>query len=74
MEVLFAIEGVLAKTVDRDQLRQSILGDQKADAAARLKQLLGLEQAPLIRTSPSWMPWVPWLGMRIDFKWAWESA
>lgn len=74
MEVLFAIEGVLAKTVDRDQLRQSILGDQKADAAARLKRLLGLEQAPLIKTSPSWMPWVPWLGMRIDFKWAWESA
>ncbi len=74
MEVLFAIEGALAKTVDRDQLRQSILGDQKADAAARLKQLLGLEQAPLIKTSPSWMPWVPWLGMRIDFKWAWESA
>ncbi len=74
IEVLFAIEGALAKTVDRDQLRQSILGDQKADAAARLKQLLGLEQAPLIKTSPSWMPWVPWLGMRIDFKWAWEST
>lgn len=74
MEVLFAVEGALAKTVDRDQLRQSVLGDPKADAAARLEQLLGLEQAPLIRTSPSWMPWVPWLGMRIDFKWAWESA
>ena len=74
MEVLFAVEGALAKTVNRDQLRQSVLGDPKADAAARLEQLLGLEQAPLIKTSPSWMPWLPWLGMRIDFKWAWESA
>ena len=74
MEVLFAVEGALAKTVDRDQLRQSVLGDPKADAAARLERLLGLDQAPLIKTSPSWMPWVPWLGMRIDFKWAWESA
>ena len=74
MEVLFAVEGALAKTVDRDQLRQSVLGDPKADAAARLERLLGLEQAPLIKTSPTWMPWVPLLGMRIDFKWAWESA
>ncbi len=74
MEVLFAVEGALAKTVDRDVLRQSVLGDPKAQAASRLEQLLGLEQAPLIQTSPTWMPWVPWLGMRIDFKWAWENA
>ena len=74
MEVLFAVQGALAKTVDRDQLRQSVLGDPKADAAARLERLLGLKQAPLIKSSPTWMPWVPWLGMRIDFKWAWESA
>jgi hypothetical protein len=74
MEVLFAVEGALAKTIDRDRLRQFVLGDPKTQAAARLEQLLGLEQAPLIQTTPSWMPWVPWLGMRIDFKWAWENA
>ncbi len=74
MEVIFAVEGSLAKTVDRDRLRQSVLGDPKAQAATRLKRMLGLEQAPLIQTSPAWMPWVPWLGIRIDFKWVWESA
>jgi len=74
MEILFEVKGAVAKTVDRDLMRQSILGDPKAEAATRLKQLLGLEQAPLIQTTPSWMPWVPWLGMRIDFKWAWENA
>ncbi len=74
MKVTFEVSGALAKTVDRELLRQSILGDPKAQAATRLEQLLGLEQAPLIRTSPTWMPWVPWLGMRVDFKWIWESG
>jgi hypothetical protein len=74
MEVFFAVEGALAKTIDRDLLRQSILGNPKARAASKLEQLLGLEQAPVIQTSPTWIPWVPWLGMRINFKWAWENT
>jgi len=74
MEVRFAVEGSVARTIDRDLLRRSILGDPKVQAAARLEDLLELDQAPRIRTSPSWMPWVPWLGIRIDVKWAWESA
>jgi hypothetical protein len=74
MEVLFEVEGALAKTVDKDLMRLSILGDPKAQASARLEQLMGLEQAPLIQTTPSWMPWVPWLGMRIEFIWAWENT
>jgi hypothetical protein len=74
MEVLFAVEGALAKSLDIELLRRSVLGDPKTQAATKLEKLLGLEQAPLIQTSPNWMPWVPWLGMRIDFKWAWENA
>ncbi len=74
MEVMFAAEGSLAETIDRDLLRRSVLGDPKAQAAARLRGLFELDQAPLIQTSPTWMPWIPWLGMRIDVKWAWENA
>ncbi|MFQ5921408.1 MAG: baseplate J/gp47 family protein [Anaerolineales bacterium] len=74
MEAIFMVEGSLAKTIDRDLLRRSVLGDPKAQAAARLEDLLELDQAPMIQTSPTWMPWVPWLGIRIDVKWAWESA
>ena len=74
MEVLFALKGSLAKNIDRDLLRRTVLGDPKAQAAARLEELLDLDQAPRIKTAPVWMPWVPWLGMRIDIKWAWESA
>ena len=74
MEVLFAVEGAVANTADKDLLRRSVLGDPKTQAASRLEQLLELKQAPMIRTSPTWMPWVPWLGMRIEFKWAWENA
>jgi len=74
IEVVFAAEGSLAETIDRDLLRRSVLGDPKAKAAARLRGLFELDQAPLIQTSPAWMPWIPWLGMRIDVKWAWENA
>lgn len=73
MEVLFAVEGSLAETIDQELLRRSILGDPKSQAATRVGDLFELEQDPLIRTSPSWMPWVPWLGMRIDVKWVWEN-
>ena len=74
METLFLVEGSLAETIDRDLLRRTVLGDPKAQAAGRLEDLLELDQAPRIRTSPTWMPWVPWLGMRIDVKWSWESS
>ena len=74
MEVIFEVEGSLAKTVDRDLLRQLVLGNPKEQAAARLERILGLDEAPQIQTSPGWMPWMPFLGMRIDFKWVWESA
>jgi hypothetical protein len=74
MEVQFAAEGITVKTLDYDLLRRSVLGNPKEQAADRLEDIFGLNEAPQIRTSPNWMPWVPWLGMRIDVKWAWESA
>lgn len=74
MEVTFAVKGSLVRTIDQDLLRRSVLGGPKAEAAARLEDLIELDQAPQIGTSPTWMPWIPWLGMRIDVKWAWESA
>jgi len=73
IEVIFAVQGSLARTFDLDKLRGAVLGEPKPQAAAQLENLIELDQSPRIVTSPSWMPWLPWLGMRIEMKWAWES-
>ena len=74
IEVTFAVRGSLVKTADQDLLRRSVLGGPKSQAADRLVNLIELDQEPQIETSPGWLPWIPWLGMRIDIKWVWESA
>ena len=74
IEVTFAVRGSLVKTADQDLLRRSVLGGPKSQAADRLVNLIELDQEPQIETSPGWLPWIPWLRMRIDIKWVWESA
>ena len=74
IQATFAVEGALAETIELEQLRRSISGKPKQQAVGNLTELLDLEQDPSIRTTPSWMPWVPWLGMRIDVIWEWENA
>ncbi len=51
---------------DPGQAGQMVRGMSKSRASQKLRQILSLDAAPVIKTTPAWWPWLPWLSFRID--------
>lgn len=52
--------------IDRDQIRSLVLGKTIPVAVQRLQAVLPLSSPPEIHLFPRWLPFLPWLPMRID--------
>ncbi len=50
--------------IDPSLVAQAIRGSARQKAGQKLSALFPLAVAPIIRTDPSWWPWLPWLTLR----------
>lgn len=64
----FAMQGVgyAAADLDISRATRRITGKSIAEATDLLKQALPLKSDPVIKVSPEWFPFLPWLSIRIQ--------
>lgn len=60
-----AVSGAMTAQLDLDEALRAVRGQPLARARALLMQKLPLERPPDIQVSPSWFPYMPFLGVRI---------
>jgi hypothetical protein len=59
---------------DLARARALVRGQEPAAAAQRLSQAFTLASPPTIRTTPDWLPVLPWLDLRIGVRWIWQAG
>lgn len=60
--------------IDPVAVRRMVRGHSPAEAAQLLRQGLTLSAQPSIILVPAWLPWIPWLDVRIDVRMPWDSG
>ncbi|MGH2621018.1 MAG: baseplate J/gp47 family protein [Anaerolineales bacterium] len=70
----FQVRAESARQVPFDQMRRLARGAPSGRVADDLRLEFELAQAPVIRNSPSWLPWLPFLEMQIEVLWPWEGS
>jgi len=59
--------------LDLERLRQRARGLSRANALRALEGAEGLDSPPIVTLRPAWWPVLPWLDVRLDVRYAWES-
>jgi len=70
----FEVSAETARQVPFDQIRRLARGALRSRLADVLRLEFELAQAPVIRNSPAWLPWLPFLEMQIEVIWPWEAS
>jgi len=58
--------------IDEAYIRDLLRARTREDATRMLKRILHLSIEPNIQLTPKWFPWLPWLGINITIRYAWE--
>jgi hypothetical protein len=58
--------------IDEAHMQDFLRARTREDATRLLKRILHLSIEPDIQLTPKWFPWLPWLGMNISIRYAWE--
>ncbi len=69
----FQVRADTARQVPFEKIRRLARGAPSNRVADDLRLEFELTQAPVIRISPSWFPWLPILEMQIEVLWPWEA-
>ncbi|HEY4667147.1 MAG TPA: baseplate J/gp47 family protein [Anaerolineales bacterium] len=69
----FQVRADTARQVPFDQIRRLARGAPSGRVADDLRLEFELAQAPVIRNSPAWLPWLPFLELQIEVAWPWEA-
>jgi hypothetical protein len=59
--------------LELERLRQRARGLSAAAARRTLESTEGLASPPVVTLHPAWWPVLPWLDVRIDIRYAWDS-
>lgn len=59
--------------LDLERLRRRIRGLSPAAVRSSLDETEGLVTAPIVTLRPAWWPLLPWLDVRLDLRYEWES-
>jgi len=70
----FLVRADTARQVPFDLIRALARGAPSGRVAADLQLEFELAQPPLVRTSPPWLPWLPFLEVQIEVLWPWETS
>jgi hypothetical protein len=66
MQLQLDLERTLSRRIDVMRADQVVRGAPPAEASARLEQALPLAEAPEIRLTPAWWPWMPLIPFRTE--------
>ena len=58
---------------DLPGVRQGVRGLRAAEAATELAKIEGLASVPVVTLRPAWWPVLPWLDVRLEVHYAWET-
>jgi hypothetical protein len=60
--------------IDVGRFQWNLRGKEIEDASSYIVRRLDLASDPEIHLSPNWFPRLPWIGMRINFRYPWEHV
>jgi hypothetical protein len=71
--LLVVVRRDVYQPLDQEQLKRSVRAQEPEDAASWLQQYCDLENPPQILLQPTWLPRLPWLTLRIEIAYVWDT-